>query len=351
MMALFTMGITSQTFLARTRTNVFKGVAVLVHGTQKQSCFGLLGDHENAATAALGWCLEKSPTLARVLADHLGIEHPSDEIDVASQVHGKDKGFTDLEVIFGPSSLVIFEAKVGWQLPSQEQLEKYQGRLGGNASSMLVTISAASQRWAAQHQHRLKDVRQTHLTWGELAELGKEAYRRTNSPIEKLWTTELIEHLRSYGMDSDIFNAKAFVVPLAATKICDGSELTWTDIVLKQGRYFHPYEKGWPKVAPAYLGFRYRAAFRSAHFVDEWEVVDRLSDVDPRWTVGEGPHIVYRLAPPMTPREPLPVDRGFSRGHHWISLDLLLSGVAKTYREAHALMNKRLGRFVEEDAS
>lgn len=317
---------------------------MLVYGTKATSCFGLMGQSENAGTLALAWCLDHSEALRGAFLSALSQRKwPSSDWAIACQTHGGDRGFSDIEVQGGAFHLLI-EAKAGHSLPREDQLRRYAARLGDgtNQARLIVTISAASQSWAREHGVRQIDgISVVHLSWSDVSRLARKAEGQTRSPIEKLWLHELTQHLESYGMSQNRFDARAYVVSLASAPISDGDPLTWVDVVAKQGRYFHPFGKGWPSTPPAYLGFRYQAAFRSVHFVEKVEIVDRLTKTDKRWPGGEGPHVLYTLGPPMTPREPLALGRIHYSARHYVALDLLLSGRCETYADAVTLTRER----------
>lgn len=320
---------------------------MLIRGTTPTSCFGLAGCDENAGTAAVGWCLDQCPALRQEVLRLLDMD-PSLDLVVASQVFGKDRGFTDLELTAGTRLHAIFEAKLGWRVPTRGQLERYLPRLlaGRAEHKRLLSISAADQAWAVRHQPReLGGVPVSHLSWSDLQGAAQRAHDGTRSPIERLWLWQLIEHLKGYGMTSNIFDTKAYVVSLNRAKISPDDPLTWIDVVTEQGKYFHPVggsdRSGWPTIPPAYIGFRYLAEFRSVHFIESVQITDHLQDVDPRWPETNAPNFVYTLGPPMKPAKPMPLGAIHPSMRNWISLDLLLSGKASDYKDAIDLMKDR----------
>lgn len=320
---------------------------MLIRGTTPASCFGLAGCDENAGTAALGWCLDQCPTLRQELLQLLGLD-PGLDLVVASQVFAEDRGFTDLELTAGTTLHAIFEAKLGWRVPSQDQLERYLPRLQASTAQhkRLVSISAAGSDWAARHQPKaLGGIPVAHLSWSDLQGAAQRAHDATRSPVDRVWLWQLIQHLKGYGMTSNIFDAKAYVVSLNRSRIKPDNPLTWIDVVVDQGRYFHPVgggdRSGWPTIPPAYIGFRYLAEFRSVHFIEEVLITDHIQEVDPRWPETNAPNFVYTLGPPMKPAKPMPLGAIHPSMRNWIALDLLLSGKASDYKEAIGLMKER----------
>lgn len=201
---------------------------MLIRGSTPDSCFGLAGCDENAGTAAFGWCLSQCPSLRREFLKALGLD-PDLELVIASQVFAEDRGFTDLEVSSGTAIHVICEAKLGWRVPTLDQLERYVPRLHRSPAQhkRLVSISSASQQWAARHQPaELGGIPLSHLAWSDLQAAAQQAHDGARSPVERVWLWQLIQHLKGYGMTSNLFDAKAYVVSLNRSRISDTDPLT-----------------------------------------------------------------------------------------------------------------------------
>lgn len=321
---------------------------MLIRNTTPASCFGLAGCDENAGTSALGWCLDQVPALRAELLRALGFD-PSLDLVVASQVFAEDRGFTDLEVTSGTALHAIFEAKLGWRVPTLGQLERYVPRLQrSNAQhKLLVSITAADQAWAKCHlPNSLGGVPVAHLSWSDLRAMAQRAMNATRSPIDRAWLTQLSQHLQEYGMTSNVFDSRAYVVSLNRARISPDDPLTWIDVVVEQGKYFHPVggtgNSGWPVIPPSHIGFRYLAQFRSVHFIERVEVTDHLHLVDSRWPETNEPNFVYTLGPAMTPAKPMPLGAIHPSMRNWVALDLLLSGKASDYKDAIDRMRERV---------
>ncbi|WP_162405399.1 hypothetical protein [Pseudoxanthomonas jiangsuensis] len=321
---------------------------MLIRNSTPASCFGLAGCDENAGTAAFGWCLDHVPALRQELLTALACD-PKTELVVASQVFAEDRGFTDLELISGTVLHAIFEAKLGWRVPTRGQLERYLPRLLRSPAQVkvLVSVSAADSTWARRHLPRdLDGVPIIHLSWSDLQAMAQRAHNATRSPIDRVWLTQLIHHLQEYGMTSNVFDSRAYVVSLNRSRIQPSDPLTWIDVVVEQGKYFHPVggsdRSGWPVIPPSYIGFRYLSEFRSVHFIERVDVTDHLHEVDPRWPETSVPNFVYTLGPAMTPAKPMPLGAIHPSMRNWVALDLLLSGKASDYKDAIDRMRERV---------
>jgi hypothetical protein len=312
------------------------------------SCFGLAGCDENAGSAALGWCLDQVPALRREMLKALACD-PGLDLVVASQVFAQDRGFTDLEITSGTALHAVFEAKLGWRVPSRAQLERYLPRLikSPTQTKMLVSVSAADPPWAMRHLPvELGGVPVVHVSWSDIRAMAHRAHDATRSPIERVWLAQLAQHLQEYGMTSNVFDSRAYVVSLNRSRIQPADPLTWIDVVVEQGKYFHPVggsdRSGWPVIPPSYIGFRYLSEFRSVHFIERVDVTDHLQDVDPRWPETNAPNFVYTLGPAMKPAKPMPLGAIHPSMRNWVALDLLLSGKATDYKDAIDRMRERV---------
>ena len=102
-----------------------------IHGRPASSVFGLHRDKENDATLALGWTLSKSTTFLSLLLKKLGLDDSQlDKASVRLQQYGtgSTEGITDIEIEVPGEFFLIVEAKIGWVLPSEAQIEKYWRR-------------------------------------------------------------------------------------------------------------------------------------------------------------------------------------------------------------------------------
>ena len=93
-------------------------------GSEPTSVLALAGDHENSATFALGWVIERSPAFLKlIVADAIGPSWaPGEEVVIDLQRHDEHGGFTDVEVVCKDVCHIIIEAKRGWTIPGEAQL-------------------------------------------------------------------------------------------------------------------------------------------------------------------------------------------------------------------------------------
>ena len=309
---------------------------LLIRSRQPTNCFGLGSRDENSATFALAWMLEQSPALRGGLLEHCGAACDSSRIAIECQRHEREGGFTDIEIRAGADLHAIVEAKAGWSIPDRAQLLRYAARFMATPTRtrLLITLSAASSEYAGRRLEAIDGVQLVHLSWTELLQLIERTRSRTRSTLEKGWLRQLALHIQEFAVMRNPFDSRCYVVALKRAPMTDASALTWVDVVEKQRRYFHPYGKHWPLVAPAYLGFRYDGHVQSVHHVEHVEVVDSLRSVDARWPDDEGPAVLYRLGVAMKPAKPLSSKGVYPSGRVWVALDLLLSGACSTMGDA-----------------
>ncbi len=100
-----------------------------VSGRIASTIFGLHGADESSATSALGWAFDQSSRLRSAFLE-AALGKPVDVADslITLKKHGKDSGYTDLEIQAGLQYHIILEAKRYWDVPSIPQLERAVGR-------------------------------------------------------------------------------------------------------------------------------------------------------------------------------------------------------------------------------
>jgi hypothetical protein len=101
-------------------------------GTQVRpaaTVFHLLGRNEDDLTRSMAWAMSQSDAFTALLVDAIALPFETDVPHSVRVQHAiKTRGRTDIELRIG-NALLIFEAKVGWNLPGPEQLAGYEGRL------------------------------------------------------------------------------------------------------------------------------------------------------------------------------------------------------------------------------
>jgi len=321
-------------------------MALSVHGGQPSNIFRLNGTDENSGTFALGWVLEVSSTFRKLVVEAVfGETLEADNAVIALQKHGRDGGFTDIEIQAGHRYHAILEAKRWWDVPTVEQLRRYHPRLVSEAAERQrwISVSAAERPQAMRRlPPDLNGVPIIHFSWGDLQRLAKQAHICASGFEEKLWLRHLIQHLQEFVSVERQTSNKVFVVSLGWQPMIEGQTHTWIDVVEKDGCYFHPVGGNWPVEPPNYIGFRYHGMLQSVHHIDAFEVVEDLSTVNPLWVQTESDHFVYRLGPPMQPPKEVRTGKIFRSGRVWCAIDTLLSGAFSTISDARDETQRRL---------
>lgn len=322
-------------------------MSLTIHGNPITNVFGLKGTNENSATFALGWALERCGHFRRAML-RLWLDLEADDCDtlITLQKHGQDGGYTDIEVHSAGRFHAIIEAKRSWELPTQEQLQRYRSRLisGSTGVQRMVSITAASAKFAKHYLPAETDGASViHQSWGEVRRLAEDARTAATSHEEKLWLSHLTEHLGDFVAMDRITDNSVYVVSLGLDAISEGSGYTWIDVVEKDGRYFHPMGgAGWPVQPPNYIGFRYHGRLQSIHHIESHDVVQDLSVLNPAWPKTDTFHFVYILGPAMRPTSEVRTGNIFRSGRVYCAIDTLLSGAFKTISDARNETKRRL---------
>jgi hypothetical protein len=323
-----------------------KQVTLTVHGSETANVFRLLGADENSATFALGWLLNHSLHMRRLLVGAV-FNKPQDvkECVIALQKHSLDGGYTDIEVQAGNRWHFVLEAKRGWDVPSRRQLAQYSTRLKRTQTAVqrLVTVSAADRTFAAEHlPRRIDGIGVSHFSWTDIAQFAKRAQALARGFEERLWLRQFAQHLKEYVSMERTTDNTVYVLSLGIQPMVKGKRHNWIDVVEKDQCYFHPVGNHWPVQPPNYVGFRYRGTLQSVHHVDSFSVVRNLATVNRLWPKTKINHFVYRLGPAMRPAREMRAGKVFRSARVWCAIDTLLSGDYKTLSDARDETKKRL---------
>lgn len=314
--------------------------ALTRHGKPIASVFDLLGTSENDLTSALGFGLDRSPALVRLILESLG---QSDHADVVVRMEtADDLGRTDLELDTG-ASLWVIEAKRGWQLPTEAQLHKYANRVEARGQGALVTLSDCSSAWAANAlPSEVDGVPVVHLPWSEVKDSISSAVSKVGGR-ERLWLRELGEYLRRAVRVTDPASGWTYCVALNNERPGNGGPYTFREFVVEEDTYFHPFGwgKGWPTDAPNFLAFRWNGHVQQVRRVlthtIEKNLQARWPDI-PKTPNTTRPCVIYDLGPPIPMPRPLPSGTNYRAARVWVLLDQLLT--CTTLKEALAASKK-----------
>jgi len=316
-----------------------------LHHREISSVFELLGTNENDITCSIGWSLSRSPYfLKSIIREIFSKSIGRGYCIIRLQEHGKDKGYTDIE-IEDDDIHVIVEAKRGWNLPSLGQLEGYAGRIGKRKKYIGILVLAECTHEYAQSTLEFRSIRGIPVVFMNWRDIERISHISGGTYGEKQLMQQLRTYLRSVVNMRDQRSNVVYVVPLKKALI-GSSKISWIDIVEKRGRYFSPVKgKGYPKVPPNYLGFRYDGELKRIHHMESWEVVKRVRDRIPeikKGDISERDHYLFKLGPPIIPQHKVRSGKIYPSGHHEVAIDLLLT--CNTVEEAFRRTKKRMAK-------
>lgn len=304
---------------------------LLLHGRPVPTVFDLLGRDENDMTFALAWGMAQSQGfLGDVVEAVTDNRIPASDAVVNLQRHDKLGGFTDVEVSVPGEVHLIFEAKRGWNLPSDEQLRLYAGRLDQTEARdrRLVVLT----QWGAQAfvSSRLGEwdlpYPRVALGWERIVKLAQR--RARSGPLaERRLLRELQTYFASVADMRDIDSNQAYLVSLSGGTL-EAWPMSMRQVVEDHRRYFFPIGRGgWPKVPPNYMAFRYDGRLQSIHHVDDYAIGTEMGDFLPGVPATDwDPHYVLTLGPPIRPAAPVPNGPSIKRAMRtWIDIDVLLT--------------------------
>lgn len=308
-------------------------VGLSLHGQEVRSVFRLLGDQENDLTYSVGWALARCPSLLRqFIYSTLPRERDLASFEIRLQHFGRDGGYTDIE-IESPNAFVIVEAKAGWKIPTSNQLLRYRPRFPKHKRGCIVSLSRCDKAYAAEHlPASIRGIPVVHTSWAELQRFCSLARKAENHAGKRLLTelaTYLGEIMETGGSQPHL----AYCVSISDSTP-RGWKISWVDIIEKKRSYFFPFNgKGWPKVPPTYVAFRYRGRLQSIHFLEKSEIVSDMHSKIREIPQGEiRDHFLFKLGKGIVPANAVKLGQVYPNARVWCYIDTLLT--SKSVREA-----------------
>jgi hypothetical protein len=338
-----------------------------LHGESVDTIFDIVGHNENAMTHSLGWVLSQCRPFLDLLAKKLKIEDGfSDKVRIELQCYKSSKGFTDLEIIDPGNIHIIIEAKRGFIIPGNDQLEKYADRLldSKDADKHMLVVLAESDRgeeWLCHNiSSEVKGIPLRSISWKQFQNLMYEAIQY-GSHAEKRLLHDLRQYLGKVTTMQNQNSNSVYVVSVSYDRF-EGSDITFVDVIEKFGKYFHPVggngaKGGWPIDPPNYIAFRYDGKLQSIHHIKEYTVIKDFNDAFPmgKATPCNGPHFLYDLGPAIKPTKEIRTNDREKRfpqvvmsSRRWCDIDLLLT--SDSVAEASALTSERRNKTLGEVA-
>ena len=302
------------------------------YGRPVATPFHLIGADENALTSALAWCLARCPAFMEAFAGKVEGLLPSPAATVALQAHQGEYGITDIKV-HDPGKLAwVVEAKVGFSMPSHDQLAKYADHLtaqhAGKEERLLVVLAQSDkldQALQAAVPSHVNGVRVRAVSWRAVIGLARTCASAVGN-VQKGYLRDLVDFLEEVLALTNAESNQVFVVAISDSTF-GGGPTTFREVVEKYAKYFHPVGNHWPTSPPNYMGFRYDGKLQSIHHVDSYTVIDHFSPHFPDIREGEiDRHFLYTLGPPIRPAGVVRTGKGIvMAARAWVAIDLLLT--------------------------
>jgi len=304
--------------------------------------FDLRGDKENDITFSLGWALAQSDVfLARFLKDIFPKQNTGTATSVHLQRHDENKngGYTDIE-IKSEAAHVIIEAKRGWNLPKQAQLEKYAERFQKSGKNAIV-VMAEREPTGVKLPKPVNSVPVRYRSWKQITKMALQSVR-TGSNAEKRLLREFAAYMEGLIDMQHQESNLVYVIALGGRRKQTWSGMAWRDHVIKNKAFHKDCREKWPNTPPNYLGFRYDGQLQSIHHVESYAVVTDLTKRVPvrhktQW-MSKRRHFC-KLGPAIVPAHTVKTT-GLWNTKVWAALDLLLT--CKTVSEARVKTDRRL---------
>jgi hypothetical protein len=322
-------------------------VDLTLHGRVVGTVFDLLGDKENDITYSVGWALAESEVFAHYLLEDVLPAAPIDTLDIVKLQEGvSGAGFTDIEVKANEGDVhLVIEAKRGYALPGDEQLQKYATRADPQPTGLLVLAEASQDFVKGRLPQLVAGVPVSYRSWLEVEQLARRAANESRRHAEKRLLRDLSRYLRGLMTMQNVSSNLVYVVSLGGE--IENTGIAFRDVVTKYDTYFCPIGGGpgrWPKEPPTYLGFRFDGKLQQIRHVEDYRVaVDNHAGFEPlkgKVDWDHERHWVFELGPPIIPPQDVPYGTLWPSHRGWIAIDLLLT--CATVAEARDKTQTRL---------
>lgn len=318
-----------------------------LYGRPVGTVFDLLGDKENDITYSLGWALAESDRLSSALLEDVlpsGLGLTADSVRLQEGISGA--GFTDIEVLAGDGDVhIVVEAKRGYDLPQQTQLEKYATRTQPPPDALVVCAEASADFVTGKLPPMVAGVPVLYRSWQEIEALVTSTANSARRHAEKRLLRDLSRYLKGLMTMQDVSSNLVYVVSLG--KEIEDTGMSFRDVVVDHDIYFCPIGGGsgrWPKEPPNYLGFRFDGRLQQIRHVESYRVTDdKYAGFEPLkgkvdWS--DERHWVFSLGPVMEPMHEVRTGNLYRAQRVWVALDLLLT--CETIAEARDKTKLRL---------
>jgi hypothetical protein len=319
-----------------------------LYGRPVGTVFDLLGEKENDITYSLGWALAESERLSSAFLEDFvppeGTGLTADSVRLQEGISGF--GFTDIELLAGGDQVhIVIEAKRGYDLPQQAQLEKYATRTQPPPTALVVCAEASADFVVGKLPPTVAGVPVLYRSWREIEALVSSTASSARHHAEKRLLRDLSRYLRGLMTMQDVSSNLVYVVSLG--KEIEDTGMSFRDVVVDHDTYFCPVGGGsgrWPKEPPNYLGFRFDGQLQQVRHVEGYRISDdNYAGFEPlkgRVDWSEERHWVFSLGPVMKPMHEVRTGNLFRAQRVWVALDLLLT--CKTIAEARDRTKLRL---------
>ncbi|MGA2163199.1 MAG: hypothetical protein ABSH36_01875 [Solirubrobacteraceae bacterium] len=321
-----------------------------LHGSPVRTVFDLLGNKEDDITYSVGWGLAQSEAFTRaVLAEGFGDAEQGEITAIRLQESEQGTGRTDVEIETERLHLIV-EAKRGWTLPLDSQLQQYADRLNARdeRDGRIAVVSECAPFYPPVKAlpNVIDGVPVSYVPWKRIAELAVETAGASRSHAEKRLLLELHSYLKGLMTMQNVTSNLVYVVALGQDPL-DWSSITFKETVVDRNYYYHPVggkRGGWPRTPPNYVGFRFDGRLQQIRHVEHYEVITRphdyIAEIMPEADWTEEPHFLYTLGPVIEPPRPVRTGNVFRSQRVWCALDLLLT--SETIRYARDKTQERL---------
>lgn len=325
---------------------------------QVKTPFGLLGNDERALTFALGYTMQQSPRLLRAVLHKAHIKGLRLKTLATAQLrleHHHTDGISDVEITIPRRLHLIIEAKGDLAMPTQDQIQRYAGRLLGLGNvptkRLLLLTNLDNTQTTKALDPELRGL-VTGIQWGEISRLRHRLLIGHSESLEQQWLRWFFDFLEEeYKMHS--YTHQIWIVPCNDDPLWEGG-LSFYDTHFERLIYYRePGKDSYTDRRPLYIALRVGGKVSTIqrvvgmqYDVPPVQLIPELESIQP----GKGEdiawprraHTIWHLSKPTPLPNPIRTGDPSMRSRHVVcDFDILLS--SNSVKEIQEKMKERHG--------
>lgn len=281
------------------------------YGKEIDCIFQLLGNHENDITKSIAYVISRCDIFAFNLLIKLGISKNDINLDLITITYQQiqEEGVSDIEIYYPGMFHIIIEAKIGFNLPSHTQLNKYANDLNSTNEPLKLIFTLSDSHFIeaeSKINSEINNIPIKHIRYQTIFELIEDSIPDSNNQSKRM-LNELKKFLKGVISMQDSHSNTVYVVPINSES---------QDEHNKERTYHCPVGNGFLKSPVNYLGFRFNGQLQYINHVESVETYKNSQNM---------PMFKFHLGPDIIPNKIVKTGGNFRGTKFYCDIDLLLT--------------------------